>query len=343
MENKVLITGGLGFMGQHLARHLLRADPSCRLTIVDNLSSSKINYAWLQNRAEIMIADFRTVSLASRTFTHIYHLASPVGSLGILTRSGYVAKEISDLALRAGELAANNGAALLYVSSSEVYGKAGVQREDDELTVPVQTGTRMEYSLGKLAGEHLLRNLAARFGFRLTVVRPFNALGEGQSARIGFVVPTFFQNALAGKPLPLFNGGNQIRCFCHAEDVARGLVAIQEHGKDRHTYNLGNPDNAVTIRDLALRIRDLCASDSKLETVDPTQRFGVHYLEASAKSPCIDKIKTHTGWTPAIDLDNALTRVHQYYSSTMRKGNSCTPFVLGRSDLGSAVETTPST
>jgi nucleoside-diphosphate-sugar epimerase len=342
MEKKVLITGGLGFLGQHLARYLLRTDPGCQLTIIDNLSSSKINYGWLQNRAEILTADFRTVSLDGRRFSRIYHLASPVGSLGILTRSGYVAKEITDLALRAGELAADHGAVVLYVSSSEVYGKAGVQREDDELAVPVQTGTRMEYSLGKLAGEHLLRNLAARFGFRLTVVRPFNVLGEGQSARIGFVVPTFFQNALAGKPLPLFNGGNQIRCFCHAEDIARGLVAIQERGKDSHTYNLGNPGNAVTIRELAMRIRELCASDSPLETVDPRQRFGAHYLEASAKSPCIEKIKAHTGWTPAIDLDSALTRVYDYCSS-MREGNSCTRFKLGRSDLTSAVETTPST
>ena len=341
MEKKILITGGLGFLGQHLARYLLRTYPVCRLTIIDNLSSSEINYRWLHNRAEILTADFKTVSLASRRFSRIYHLASPVGSLGILTRSGYVAKEITDLALRAGELAADNGAAVLYVSSSEVYGKAGVQREDDELAVPVQTGTRMEYSLGKLAGEHLLRNLAARFGFRLTVVRPFNALGEGQSARIGFVVPTFFRNALAGKPLPLFNGGNQIRCFCHAEDVARGLVAIQERGKDCHTYNLGNPGNAVTIRELAMRIRELCASNSQLETVHPTQRFGAHYLEASAKSPCIDKIKTDTGWAPAIDLDSALTDIYYYYLS-IREDDSCTPFGLGPLDLTSAVETTPS-
>ena len=103
------------------------------------------------------------------------------------------------------------------------------------------------------------------------------------------MVPTFFQNALAGKPLPVFNGGSQIRCFCHAEDIVRGFVAIQERGKDRHTYNLGNPDNAVTIRELAIRIRALCGSDSPLETVDPTQKFGLHYLEAWPNPPALTR------------------------------------------------------
>ncbi len=66
MEKKTLITGGLGFMGQHLARYLLRTDPGCQLTIIDNLSSSRIDYGWLHNRAEILTADFKTISLAEQ-------------------------------------------------------------------------------------------------------------------------------------------------------------------------------------------------------------------------------------------------------------------------------------
>lgn len=309
---RILVTGGLGFVGQHLVRHLLREHRDARLTVIDNLSSSPIDYTWLRGLAEVVVDDFAVLP-AGRRFDRIYHLASPVGSLGILAMSGHVAKAIVDLAVRAGEWAAASGASLLYVSSSEVYGKGGEQAESDELTVAVLTGTRMEYSLGKLAGEHLLRNMAARYGFRLTVARPFNALGEHQSSRIGFVVPTFFEHAIAGQPLPLFHGGHQVRCFCHVDDLVRGLSAIQECGVDGQTYNVGHPGNATRIRDLAATIRELCQSSSELECVDPAERFGRAYLEAPAKSPSIQKLHADTGWWPAIDLDTALRRVHRSY------------------------------
>jgi nucleoside-diphosphate-sugar epimerase len=272
-----------------------------------------------------LIADFALSSFEDRAFDRIYHLASPVGSLGILSKSGCVAKQITDLAVRAGELAAASGAALLYVSSSETYGKAGEQCEHDELSVPVETGTRMEYALGKLTGEHLLRNLALRFGFRLTVARPFNALGENQSSRIGFVVPTFFEQAIAGRPLSLFHGGSQVRCFCHVNDMVRGFVAVQEHGVEGGAYNLGHPGNAISIRNLALKIRALCRSKSPLETVDPVQLFGTHYLEASAKSPCIRKAQGDTGWTPIIDLDTALRWIHRHYLDSDTAPHACHP------------------
>jgi nucleoside-diphosphate-sugar epimerase len=309
---RILVTGGLGFVGQHLLRHLLVQHRDAHLTVIDNLSSSRIDHAWLLGRAEILIDDFAALPARQR-FDQIYHLASPVGSLGILAMSGHVAKAIVDLAVRAGEWAAASGASLLYVSSSEVYGKGGEQDERDELAVPVQIGTRMEYSLGKVAGEHVLRNMAARHGFRLTIARPFNALGEHQSSRIGFVVPTFFEHAMAGRALPLFHGGQQVRCFCHVDDLVRGLIAMQQHGANGQTYNVGNPGNAISIRELAVKIRALCRSSSALECVDPSARFGCAYIEASAKSPSIDKLHADTGWWPAIDLDGALQRVHRSY------------------------------
>lgn len=313
MALRILITGGLGFMGHHLCKRILGAYPDCSLTLIDDLSSSRIDYGWIRQRAEIRIEDFLAADFRGRRFDRIYHLASPVGSLGILDRTGYVSKNIVDLAVRAGELAAASGASLLYVSSSETYGKPGRQDERDELTVPVRTGARMEYSLGKLAGEHLLGNLSQRMGFRLTIVRPFNILGEHQSSRIGFVVPTFMEQASRDKPLTLYYGGGQIRCFCHAEDMAEGLILVQEMGRAGETYNLGNPANRITIRALAEKIRDLCGSTSILDSVDPASRYGAQFIEAPAKQPSITKALKHTGWTPRIDLDSALARIVRHY------------------------------
>jgi UDP-glucose 4-epimerase len=319
MGMKILITGGLGFLGHHLSRRLLRAYPDCELTLVDDLSSSRIDYAWLRGRAEVRIGDFLRWKAGGRRFDRIYHLASPVGSLGILARAGRIAKDITDLAVHAGETAMETGASLLYVSSSEVYGKPGIQSETDEARVPVASGARMEYLLGKLAGEHVLRNLSSRHGFRLTLVRPFNVLGEHQTARIGFVVPIFFERALSGEPLPLFYGGAQRRCFCHADDVAEGLVAVQEGGEAGGLYNLGNPGNRVSVSGLAERIRDLCESKSTLEAFDPGDRFGSQFLEASEKVPSIAKA-AGLGWRPRIDLDEALRRVHRHYR-TLAEGS----------------------
>lgn len=312
MALRILVTGGLGFLGHHLCRRLLRSHPDCELTVVDNLSSSRIDQGWMRGRAEVRIGDFLDWNPGGRRFDRLYHLASPVGSLGILSRAGRIAKEITDLAVHAGETAMAAGASLLYVSSSEVYGKPGMQSETDEAWVPTASGARMEYLLGKLAGEHLLRNLAARHGFRLTLVRPFNVLGEHQTARIGFVVPTFFERALAGEPLPIFYGGAQRRCFCHAEDLAAGLETVQEKGEAGGLYNLGNPGNRISIRLLAERIRRLCGSRSPLEALDPSERFGSQYLEAAEKVPSIAKA-AGLGWMPRIDLEAALRRVQGHY------------------------------
>jgi nucleoside-diphosphate-sugar epimerase len=313
MSSSILITGGLGFLGHHLSKRLLTLYPECKLTIVDNLSSTIIDYSWLNNRAEIIIEDFRDVKLSSYSFDQIYHLASPVGSLGILDKSGYIVKIISDLAVHAAEIAASNNASLLYVSSSEVYGKSGIQDENDELVIPVNSGARMEYILGKLAAEHILHNMAFRKEFKLTIVRPFNIFGEHQTSKIGFVVPTFFENAVRQNALPVFFDGSQKRCFCYVDDIVNGIIAIQELGRSGETYNLGNPSNSISIGDLAHTIINMCGSSAEIEHIDPQRLYGKQYIEASEKYPSIDKVMQHTGWRPEFDLESGLSKLSEFY------------------------------
>jgi nucleoside-diphosphate-sugar epimerase len=310
MTKKILITGGLGFIGYHLCEHLLRRDPRLDIVVVDNLSSTRLDYSSLTDRVRIVIDDLRDFAASdAAAFDEIYHLASPVGSVGILAANGRIALDILELADCAARLAAVAGARLLYVSSSEVYGRDGSQTEDAEQMVPIRRGARMEYAVGKLAAEHALLNQHSSGRFELRIVRPFNVIGNWQSAGIGFVVPRFFEAALAGRPLQVYGDGSQRRSFCHVEDLVAGIEAVQRHGHDGAVYNVGHPANVTTIGELARRVVEMASSASTIEFVDPVSLHGPHYIEAFQKIPCIDRVRSHTGWAPGIGLEPALRSI----------------------------------
>jgi nucleoside-diphosphate-sugar epimerase len=315
MENKnILVSGGLGFIGYHLCSRLIELEPNSKITIIDNLSSTQLDYSPLSNKTQIIIKDFKCFSsVGNDDFDEIYHLASPVGSLGILEKSGYIAKDILDLAENAANIAAKSNAKLLYVSSSEVYGKDGLHSENCEIIVPQKYGTRMEYSLGKLTAEHMLLNLAYENDFQVRIVRPFNAMGEWQCSQIGFVIPTFFEAALNGRNLTVHGDGQQLRSFCHINDLVNGIISIQANGTHNTIYNVGHPDNVTSIIDLAHTIKDICNSNSKVTHIDPRKVYGTKFIEAFNKIPNIDKTKKHTDWKPHIGLSEGLQRIYKHY------------------------------
>lgn len=324
-NRRVLVTGGLGFIGYHLSEALLRSDPGCDLTIVDNLSSTRLDYSSLVNRADIQVEDLRTYQPENSSFDDIYHLASPVGSLGILERHGFIANDILELAQAANRIASNSGANLLYLSSSEVYGHDGAHAESIDLVVPDRHGTRMEYALGKLTAEHVLMNLADGSKHSVRIVRPFNVVGRWQSKALGFVIPAFFEAALADEPLLVHGNGEQTRSFCDVDDLVNGLIAVQTLGHSRKIYNVGNPANRTTILQLAKNIKTLCRSNSPVQLIDPNQRYGAKYLEAYNKMPVIDRVTEDTGWLPKADLTTILEKI----LTSHRLG---TPDIRGRPD-----------
>ncbi len=318
MSRSILVTGGLGFIGSHLCRHLLALEPDARLVVVDDLSGTRLDVSWLSAHARVTLGDLRDFEAAGVRFDEIYHLASPVGSLGILSRHGRIALDILQLADAVARLAARgapHGAPvrLLYLSSSEVYGRDGRHGESMELVVPARRGSRMEYALGKLGAEHALANASDDGGFELRTVRPFNVTGPWQSDALGFVVPTFLDAALAGAPLRVFGDGRQRRSFCEVSDLVRGLVAVQRDGRAGEVYNVGHPDNVVTIDELAARVLRTTRSASRVEHVDPVSLHGPRYLEAFDKIPDIGKVTRDTGWTPALILDEILVRLAGFH------------------------------
>ncbi len=324
MSRRILVTGGLGFIGLQLCKQLLINDSHTDLTIIDNLSSTRLNYSELEGRARILIADMRTFDEHESRFDDIYHLASPVGSLGILEKNGYIATDITDLANKAAALATASGAQLLYLSSSEVYGRDGQHAESKELIVPAKRGARMEYSLGKLTAEHILFNLAMEERFNVRVVRPFNVAGQWQSAQLGFVIPKFFEAAISGAPLSIYGNGKQRRSFCHVSDLANGVIAVQNDAPADQVYNVGNPNNVTTIEQLAHTIRDQCGSNSLIQYVDPYKLHGSRFIEAFDKIPDITKLTSYSDWRPQLNLAKTLHVIHSFYTE-QQLGNAASP------------------
>lgn len=300
----ILVTGGLGFIGSQLVRKLLEQTAG-RVTIVDDLSGTKTEWADIDDheRSRIFIGDLREVVPGETMYDEVWHLASPVGSVGIIGSAGTIASDILDVAAHAHALAAPSKAKLLYVSSSEVYGADGRHDEDSDLIVAHRRGARMEYAIGKLGAEHVLYNLSVDSGVPLRIVRPFNCAGPGQSQELGFVLPTFVAAAIDGRPLPVHGDGTARRAFCHVHDLVDGLLSVQSSGHSPRIYNVGQDSGALTILELAHQVIRRLDSSSVIEHVDPRVEFGKHWLDAFDKVPAIDRVVADTGWSPSRSLD----------------------------------------
>ncbi len=310
---KILITGGLGFLAYHLIKTLIRRYDNPKITVIDNLSSSIIEFGDLYEKLDVIIADFQKTDDLNDEYDDIYHLASPVGSLGILKKNGYVMKEILELTYKAIELSIRWNAKLLFVSSSEVYGYSGIHDENAIIKICNSFGTRLEYALGKYSSEIILKNLSFSKNIKYNIVRPFNIIGEQQSSKIGFVVPTFFENAMNNKPIPIYNDGTQKRAFCCVEDIVNAIIKIQESEITGEAFNVGRNAEIITINDLAEKIKKICNSDSEIIHVDPVKIHGDIYIEAFDKIPNLNKLMNQIDWTPKIDLDTALNKIYDFY------------------------------
>jgi UDP-glucose 4-epimerase len=317
----VLVTGGFGFLGSHLVERLLAE--GARVHVVDDLSSSavepKVFYEGLsqfdRERLTWHVGSFRDACVLDQHFAAIYHLASPVGPVGVLGHAGKIAPSIVGGAEVVCALAKRDQARLVFVSTSEIYGggRHGLCLEEDPKTIAAVASARLEYAVGKLAAEVMIENLARVDALHAVIIRPFNIAGPRQSARGGFVLPRFVQQAIAGANLTVYGDGKAVRAFTHVRDVAAGLVLACENGKPGDVYNLGNAENKTSIYGLAKRVIELTASESRIEHVDPKKLHGEEFAEASDKYPDASKAERALGWKPEHDLDRTVNDVVEFY------------------------------
>jgi len=282
-----LVTGGLGFIGSHLVDRLVEYGEQV-LIVDDNRGGSTYRPPDGVDVIDSSVAALNFMSLPE--FDTIWHLASPVGPVGVLEQAGQITTDIIGDLDTVSELAGDRP--LVYVSTSEVYGggEGGLCREDMPAHVSADLSARLEYQTAKLAGEVMLLNR----GQDVRIIRPFNVAGPRQRPAGGFVLARWVEQWQQGKPLTVYEPGNQKRAMTHVADIVAGMVQVRRYG-ERGVYNVGNPDNVVSMRELAELFCDIAGGD--WVEVDPTVLHGPEFREAADKFP--DATKTmDLGWFP---------------------------------------------
>jgi UDP-glucose 4-epimerase len=321
---RILITGGAGFIGSHLAEHALQAGH--HVTVIDNLSTgsfSNIKPLKSHPRFEYSIESIFNVPHLAELVDEadcIYHLAAAVGVQRIVDDPvGTITTNIrgTEIVL---DLANKKKKTVLIASTSEVYGKSAAVpfREDGDLVLGATTRPRWSYACSKAIDEFLALAYAQAQKLPIIVVRLFNTVGPRQTGRYGMVIPRFATQALAGQPLTVYGSGDQTRCFTHVADVVGALARLMETpAAQGQVFNIGCTEE-VSINQLAERIRARAGSASPIERIPFSQAYDENFEDMDRRIPCLDKIAALIGYQPTRNLDRIIDDVIEH----MRKENS---------------------
>ncbi len=312
---RALITGGAGFIGSHLADHLLgRGD---QVVLLDDLSTGRVtNIEHLNDRtgAEFVlgsILDTELVDEAVARVDAVFHLAAAVGVNLI------VEKPLESLMTNIRgtetviEMAHKYDKRLLVMSTSEIYGKntSDSLSEEDDRILGSPLKSRWSYSEAKAIDEILAYTYWREKGLETVIIRLFNTVGPRQTGSYGMVIPRFVGQALRNEPITVFGDGNQTRCFCHVGDVVEGLVALSEHPEAfGRVFNLGGGEE-VSIRELAERVIELAGSQSSLEFIPYDTAYEAGFEDMERRVPNTTRAMQLVGFEPSASLDDIIRSV----------------------------------
>jgi len=324
---RVLITGGAGFIGSHLAEAYL--DKGDEVYIIDNLSTGSLdNIAHLKEKGSYQKRLFVQVdSILNRdamleligTCEVVHHLAAAVGVEYILDKpmeSITTNIQGTEVVL---ELCNKFKKRVLLASTSEVYGKHthAPLVETDNIIYGPSSKFRWSYAASKLMDEFMALAYYRTTGLQVTIARLFNTVGPRQTGAYGMVIPRLVRQALKNEPLTVYGDGQQTRTFTDVKDVVWAFMRLAENESScGQVYNIGGLEE-VSILELAQRIISLCNSGSEIQLIPYDKAFGKDFEDMQRRVPGIEKIESLIGFSPKIDLHAILARVIDY----MRKHN----------------------
>ena len=312
----ILITGGAGFVGGHLAMDLLRERHN--ISVIDDLSTGSF-----RNIAHMLPSDnfhFANCSVTNEVVLDrmaseadlIIHLAAAVG-VELIIREPTKTIETNIMGTEAVLKAAHRyGCKVIIASTSEVYGKGSKVPfcEDDDVILGPTSRCRWSYAATKMVDEFLALAYAKEKGLRVVILRLFNIVGPRQSGRYGMVIPRFMEQALAGRPLTVYGDGTQRRCFCDVTDAIEAIVKLMHcPAAEGQIINVGSEEQ-IAIKDLAWQVIEATGSTSKIEYIPYAKAYAEGFEDMERRQPSLEKLKSLIDWEPKTNLDQILKRLN---------------------------------
>lgn len=311
---RVLVTGGAGFLGSHLCDRLIEA--GSEVICVDNLFTGQRSNIWhlFDNKRFEFIRHDVTFPLYVEV-DQIYNLACPASPVHYQFDPVQTTKTSVHGAINVLELAKRLRKPILQASTSEVYGDPEIQPQSEEYWGRVNPiGIRACYDEGKRCAETLFFDYRRQYELEIKIARIFNTYGPRMHPADGRVVSNFIVQALQGQDITLYGDGSQTRSFCYCHDLVDAIIRLMNTPNEiTGPINIGNA-NEFTIRELAELVLELTGSKAKIVTRplpedDPRQR-----------QPDLTRAKEHLGWEPTVQLREGLVETIAYFDTLLRNG-----------------------
>jgi UDP-glucose 4-epimerase len=312
---KILITGGAGFIGSHLAERLLAAGDE--VAVIDDLSTGSLaNIEHIKSNPKFKFVHdtIHNADAMKKLIQHcdrVYHLAAAVGVQLIADDPVHTIKTNIHGTEVVLEIANRFGKKVLITSTSEVYGKSEAVpfKEDDDTVLGSTRFSRWAYACSKMVDEFLALAYFQEYKLPVVIVRLFNTVGPRQTGRYGMVVPRFVEQAINDKPLKICGNGKQSRCFAYVGDVVEAMTALMNCQEAAgQVYNIGSTEE-ITIEALADKIITLTGSRSQKQFISYEEAYGRPIDDMMRRVPCVDRINKIIGWKPTTNLEQILTAI----------------------------------
>ncbi len=321
---KILITGGAGFIGSHLADKFIKDGHT--VTVIDDLSTGQYsNVAHLEDGENFRliidtVLNERLMEELIRDADRVFHMASAVGVRLIMEQPVKTIETIfhgSDIVLK---YCARFRKRVLIPSTSEVYGKGTSVpfREDDDILKGSTSKHRWAYACAKELDEFLALAHWKESRLPVVVVRLFNTVGPRQTGQYGMVVPNFVKAAVKNTPLIVHGDGEQSRCFGHVSDVIEGLSKLLETPECfGQVINIGNAEE-VTIKALAEKAIEMTGSTSSIEYIPYSEAYGEGFEDMRRRVPSLDKASRLIAYQPTKTLTDIINDVANQFREELK-------------------------